>query len=214
MGKTNNEYIYLDGMFLREEQLLKLSFNVGDFVHAEHYLCALLAHGAIYGLPEMVNKVNEVREHYGVPRIPTPDNDRSASYPRRQGETVDDKARSAFIIMNEETRKDILRTSLRLLRDQYHLFKYGIHWLGVYLVIRDRLEGERLKMKEFINYAREIMPEEWPSSLVMNQNTYKNFGREIRNDDKGEAYYDMEDNPQSELCNTFWDIVKQTIMTT
>ena len=37
---TNNmsEYIYLDGMWLKGEQLLKLAMNVGNYAQAEHYL--------------------------------------------------------------------------------------------------------------------------------------------------------------------------------
>jgi len=214
MGTLNKEYIYLDGMYLKEEQLLKLALNVGSFVHAEHYLCALLAHGAIYGIREVVDRANEVREHYGVPRIPTPGNDRSDSFVRRQVDSVDDKARSAFLMMDAADRRKVLRSCLSLLRSHYHLFKYGIHWLGVYLVVRDRLEGMSLKMKDFISYAQDIMPEDWPASLRMNQNTYKNFGKLISYEDKSEAYYDMENNPQRELCDTFWDIVKQAIFTT
>ena len=43
--KEENEYVWLDGMLLKEEHLVKLSMNAGCFTVAEHYLCALLAHG-------------------------------------------------------------------------------------------------------------------------------------------------------------------------
>ena len=33
-----SEYIYLDGMWLKGEQLLKLAMNVGNYAQAEHYL--------------------------------------------------------------------------------------------------------------------------------------------------------------------------------
>ena len=39
MEKLHKEYIYLDGMWLKEEQLLKLAMNVGNYALAEHYLC-------------------------------------------------------------------------------------------------------------------------------------------------------------------------------
>jgi hypothetical protein len=75
------------------------------------------------------------------------------------------------------------------------------------------LEGESLKMKDFIGYANSIMPADWPLKLKMSMNTYKNFGREIDFNDKDEAYYDMENNPWEELCNVFWKITEQLILT-
>ena len=132
----------------------------------------------------------------------------------RQGDSLDDRARTAFRKMTIEERKKLLRSSLSLLRTNHHLFIYARHWLGVFLVIRDRLEGDKLKMKDFIGYANDIMPLDWPITLKMGLNTYKNFGREIDINDKGEAYYDMENCPQKELCDTLWDIIKQMILTT
>ena len=213
MEKDLSEYVFLDGMWLQEKQLLKLAMNVGNFALAEHYLCALLANAVIYGKRDVILKVNEVREFYGVPQIPTPGNEVTKDC-SRQGDSLDNKARVIFRKMPVEERKELLRSCLTLLRTNHHLFIYARHWLGVFLVIRDRLEGEALKMKDFIGYASTIMPADWPDSLKMGINTYKNFGREIDYNDKREAYYDMENCPQKELCETLWDIIKQMILTT
>ena len=210
--KEENEYVWLDGMLLKEEHLVKLAMNVGSFALAEHYLCALLAHGLMYGKTEIVDRVNEVRDFYGAPKIPMPGNEISKAC--RKTDSQDDKARAVFKKMSLDERRKVLRSSLSMLRSNYHLFNYGCHWLGVFLVIRDRLEGESLKMKDFIDYANEIMPADWPLKLKMSLNTYKNFGREIDFNDKGEAYYDMEKCPQKEVCDTLWDIIKQMILTT
>ena len=75
MTKGENEYVWLDGMLLKEEHLVKLAMNVGNYAQAEHYLFALLAHGVVYGKQEMIEKVNEVREFYGVPMIPMAGNE-------------------------------------------------------------------------------------------------------------------------------------------
>ncbi len=214
MERLGKEYIYFDGMYLREEQLLKLALNVGNYMQAEHYLFALLAHGALYGCAEMVDKVNQVREHYGVPAIPTPEHDVTKVSRVQQNNSIDDKARAVFMAMSKDSRRDVLRTSLHQLRSEYHLFKHAIHWLGVYLVIRDRLEGSRLKMKGFICYANQIIPEDWPVALRMNENTYKNFGKLISYEDRSEAYYDMAEPPQVEISSKFWGIVKDVIFTT
>jgi len=213
MTREENEYVWLDGMLLKEEHLVKLAMNVGNYAQAEHYLFALLAHGVVYGKGEMIEKVNEVRDFYDVPKIPLAGNEISRDY-GRSGDSMDDKARIVFRKMPLEERRNVLRSSLSLLRSNYHLLLYARHWLGVFLVIRDRLEGETLKMKNFIDYARMIMPADWPDNLRMGLNTYKNFGREIDFNDKGEAYYDMENCPQKELCETLWDIIKQMILTT
>ena len=161
MNKEEKEYVWLDGMLLKEEHLVKLAMNVGNYAQAEHYLFALLAHGVVYGKHELLEKVNEVREYYGVPKIPDAGNEVSRGG-GRQGNSMDDKARAAFRKMEVEERRNILRSSLSLLRNNHHLFTYARHWLGVFLVIRDRLEGEALKMKDFIDYANTIMPADWP----------------------------------------------------
>ena len=157
--------------------------------------------------------MNEVREFYGVPKIPEAGNGMSRTN-SRPSDSLDDKARAAFKKMSLDERRNVLRNSLSLLRSNHHLFHYACHWLGVFLVIRDRLEGESLKMKDFIDYSSTIMPADWPDKLKMGLNTYKNFGREIDYNDKDEAYYDMENCPQKELCDTLWDIIKQMILTT
>lgn len=212
MRQNENEYVWLDGMLLKEEHLMKLAMNVGNYALAEHYLCALLAHGVVYGKQDIINKVNEVREFYNVPPIPLADNEISRGRCRKD-HSIDDKVRAIFRKMALEERRRILMTGLSLLRSHYHLFIYIRHWLGVYLVIRDRLEGYSLTMRTFNDYASTIIPTDWPKKLKIGANTYKNFGREIGEDDKGEAYYDMEDFSQKELCDTFWDIIKQLILT-
>ncbi len=216
MEKDLSEYVFLDGMWLQEKQLLKLAMNVGNFALAEHYLCALLANAVIYGKRDVILKVNEVREFYHVPLIPLPESkdlDDYACHYTVQSLTADDQARFLFQKMTKEERRDVLRRSMSFLLDNYHLFIYTRHWLSIFMVVRDRLEGESLKQTGFFNYAKEITPDNWPKRLRMSENTSKNFGREIDEEDRGEAYYDMMNNPQRELCDTFWEIVKNIILT-
>ena len=136
MTKGENEYVWLDGMLLKEEHLVKLAMNVGNYAQAEHYLFALLAHGVVYGKHEIIEKVNEVREFYGVPKIPMAGNEVSRDF-AKQGDSLDNKARVVFRKMAIEERRKLLRSSLSLLRSNHHLFIYARHWLGVFLVIRD-----------------------------------------------------------------------------
>ena len=215
MIKDLCEYVCLDGVYVKEDSVVKMAGNAGSFAVAEHYLCALLAHGLMYGKADIINKVNEVRAQYQVlPYAKPEDQAPRDEYGRSRVESVESKVRKLYSQMTIEERRKLLRSSLSLLRTNHHLFMYARHWLGVFLVIRDRLEGDSLKMKDFIDYANDIMPSDWPITLKMGLNTYKNFGREIDFNDKGEAYYDMENCPQKELCDTLWDIIKQMILTT
>ena len=198
MEKLHKEYIYLDGMWLKEEQLLKLAMNVGNFALAEHYLCALLADAVIKGRREAIVEVNKVREHYGVTAIPLSEDDL---------ESDDD------LNGKREDRLCILRKSMDRLIADYHLFNYARHWLSIFMVVRDRLVGESLNQTSFLTLANEITPEGLPLKLRFGENTRKNMGREICEVDRGEVYYRMKRNPQKQLCDTFWDIVKDTILT-
>ena len=216
MTKDLSEYIYLDGMWLKEEQLLKLAMNVGNFALAEHYLCALLADAVIKGRREAIVEVNKVREHYGVTAIPLSEDD-SEDDENLKGKTrltaADEQARKRFLNMSREDRLCVLRRSMDRLIADYHLFNYARHWLSIFMVVRDRLVGESLNQTSFLTLANEITPERLPLKLRFGENTRKNMGREICEVDRGEVYYRMKRNPQKQLCDTFWDIVKDTIFT-
>ena len=216
MTKNFSEYIYLDGMWLKEEQLLKLAMNVGNFALAEHYLCALLADAVIKGRREVITEVNKVREHYGVMPIPLSEDDLEDDNDlmgRTRLTAADEQARRRFLNMPREDRLCILRKSMDRLIADYHLFNYARHWLSIFMVVRDRLVGESLNQTSFLTLANEITPEGLPLKLRFGENTRKNMGREICEVDRGEVYYRMKRNPQKQLCDTFWDIVKDTILT-
>lgn len=216
MEKLHKEYIYLDGMWLKEEQLLKLAMNVGNYALAEHYLCALLADAVIKGRREVITEVNKVREHYGVTPIPLSEDDLEDDNDlmgRTRLTAADEQARRRFLNMPREDRLCILRKSMDRLIADYHLFNYARHWLSIFMVVRDRLVGESLNQTSFLTLANEITPEGLPLKLRFGENTRKNMAREICEVDRGEVYYRMKRNPQKQLCDTFWDIVKDTILT-
>jgi hypothetical protein len=203
-------------MWLKEEQLLKLAMNVGNYALAEHYLCALLADAVIKGRREAITEVNKVREHYGVTAIPLSEDDLEDDNDlkgRMRLTAADEQARRRFLNMPREDRLCVLRRSMDRLIADYHLFNYARHWLSIFMVVRDRLVGESLNQTSFLTLANEITPEGLPLKLRFGENTRKNMGREICEVDRGEVYYRMKRNPQKQLCDTFWDIVKDTILT-
>ena len=216
MTKNFSEYIFLDGMWLQEKQLLKLAMNVGNYAQAEHYLFALLADAVVKGRREAILEVNKVREHYGVKAIPLSDDDLQDD-DDLQGKTrltaADEQAKRLFLKMTREERLELLRKCMSRLIADYHLFNYARHWLAIFLVVRDRLVGESLNQTNFLTLASEITPDDLPEKRRMCKNTMKNFSREIKDSDRGVAYYRMRHNPQGLLCDTFWNIIQETILT-
>jgi hypothetical protein len=213
MGKDLSEYVCLDGVYVREEQVVKMAGNAGSFAVAEHYLCALLAHGLMYGKTDIINKVNEVRERYQVLPFAKPENQGPRNeYGRSRVESVEIKVRKIYSQMTPEHQKEVMRSCLQLLRAQTDLFCHKNDWLSVMLVVRDRLDGN-INQNNFADYARRITPEDWPASLCISDHTPKNFSRLLAAEDRMEAYYDMEENPQARLCDKLWEIVIQAVLT-
>lgn len=216
MEKLQKDFAYLDGMWLRKEQLIQLAMNVGSYPLAEHYLCALLADAVVKGRRDVLLDVNKVREHYGVKAIPLGEDDLEDDEDlngKSRHNADDEQARKLYLAMSREKRLEVLQSSMNILITDYHLFIYARHWLAIFMVVRDRLVGESLNQTSFLSLASEITPDCLPVKLRMSENTMKNFSREISDVDRGEVYYRMKRNPQQQLCDTFWDIVKETILT-
>ena len=213
MTRDLSEYVCLDGVYVREEQLVKMALNAGSFAVAEHYLCALLAHGLLYGKTDIIEKVNEVREQYQVLPFAKPENQGPRDeYGRSRTESVEMRVRKLYGKMTAEGRKALMRSCLQTLRMQSDLFCHKNDWLGVMLVVRDRLDGN-INQSNFYDYACAITPEDWPEALRIGEHTAKNFSRQLAAEDRTEAYYDMEQNPQAKLCDKLWEIVVQAVLT-
>ena len=211
--KINEEvqYIWHDGIRIREEQLLSMARSAGSYALAEHYLISLLAHGTMYGLAYLINNVNEVREFYGVAPIPAPKNN-YAEEPKPQKRDIADKVRKLYLKMTAGEHEELLCKSLATLMDSYpHLFKFKNHWQGIYLVVKDRLDYG-LSQQEFLIMACKATPKGWPERLRINKSVVKNFSRGIQAAEAEEAYYEIADNPQKQLCDAFWEVLLTVIM--
>ena len=215
MTKDLSTYVFLDGVFFKEEQLVKMAVNAGSFAVAEHYLCAYLAHGLLYGRQDVIDRVNEVRQQYQVLPFKKPENLTSGNrseYDRGRMESVELKVRKAYGQMTKERRQETLRSCLQMLRMQSELFNHKNDWMGIMLVLRDRLDGS-VNQNNFSDLARKITPDDWPDALHIGDHTSKNFSRLLEAGDRTEAYYDMDANPQARLCDKFWEIVIQAFLT-
>lgn len=200
----------LDGIWMTKSQLLKMAMKAGSYAFAEHYLFALLVDAFQNGRREVLKDINEVRQHYHVDPLSLSDD-----FGNDDGEhdsAADKEAVKLFAKMPHDKKVETLTYSLLKLYDE-HLFTQTRHWLAIYLVVRDRFYNGSLKQTAFLKLVGDMSLVDLPEALRMDKNTTKNFGREISEADREKAYYLMKLNPQADLCDAFWGIVKETILT-
>lgn len=214
MDILNKEYIYLDGMWLKEGQLLKLAFNADTYGLAEHYLFAYVTHALVYGKQEALKKVNEVRKAHGLKPFPYHEEEcGNGDWHSKKNNAAADLARMKFKAMTLEQRIEVLVEAMtNIMTQRMELFQSSACWCGIYLVIRDRLDG-RLKKSKFAELGILITPEGWPPSLAIATTTLTNISHYVDCSDRKEAYYDMKNCPWEDLCDTFWGILEQGIIT-
>ena len=214
MEDFSKDFIYLDSLWLKEDKLLQLAFNAGSWDKAEHYLFAYLANAVINGNKEAIKKVNEVRESYGVKPIPNTEGEsEKAGQLKKQVNNSAELARKKYSKLGLEDRKAVLKASLsEILELHLDLFKSSTSWNGIYLVIRDRVDGS-LKKKEFSGLATMITPEGWPPFLKITKTTLNNFTHYVVYPDSEMSYFNMKNNPWEALCETFWEILELNILT-
>ena len=100
------------------------------------------------------------------------------------------------------------------LLDMYNrkLFTTKNHWIGTFLVVRDRLEKAGFTQTDFQNMADSITPDEFPERLHISESTMKNFTKVITDPhDRNEAYYDMKNNPQEDFCEELWNAIEKML---
>ena len=210
MKSLNQDLLCLDGIWMTKSQLLKMAMKAGSYAFAEHYLFALLIDAFQNGRREVLKEINDVRQHYHVDPLSLSDdfgNDDS-----EQDSVADKEAVKLFGKMPHEKKIETLSYSLLKLYDE-HQFTQTRHWLAIYLVVRDRFYNGSLKQTAFLKLVSDMTLGDLPEALRMDKNTTKNFGREICDADREKAYYLMKHNPQVDLCDAFWGIIKETILT-
>jgi len=214
MENLHQNYVYLDGAWLGEDQLLKLAADAGSYGVAEHYMVALLVNAVVTGRRWVLPKVNEVRRRYGV--LPIPYINNVADDDSREKRIANDLnllARQIYGQLSRQERARMVRNCLTTLLHKHHkLFTSRTCWNGIFLVIRDRVDG-RLKLADFATFVLEATPGGWPKRLRIGATTMGNFSHYVDSAHREEAYYDMLNNPWQELCDRFWDILREEIFT-
>jgi hypothetical protein len=213
MKQNNNEvqYIWHDGATIPENLLISMAKNAGSYESAKGYLFSLMAHGLNNGIGDYIYKVNEIRDFYHV--MPIPIAKEMAQNATCNQSSPTDLARKRYKAMNLDCRKQVVTNSLNLLLSHCrNLFNSKNDWIGIYLVIKDRVNG-RISKTRFTKLMMDLTRDWWPQELQIGERTLSNFGRCVAYEDRLEAYYDMEQNPWSELCDTYWNILMQQILT-
>ena len=119
--------------------------------------------------------------------------------------------RTIYRRLDTAARNKLLKAALL---DMYNrkLFTTKNHWIGTFLVVRDRLEKAGFTQTDFVNMADSITPEEFPERLHISESTMKNFTKVITDPrDRNEAYYDMKNNPQADFCEELWDVLQKML---
>lgn len=210
MKSLNQDLLCLDGIWMTKDQLLKMALKAGSYAFAEHYLFALLIDAFQTGRREVLKEINDVRQHYHVEPLSLSDD--LGNDGNEQDSAADKEAVKLFSKLSHEKKIETLTYSLLKFYDE-HLFTQTRHWLAIYLVVRDRFYNGSLKQTAFLKLVSEMALGDLPEALRMDKNTTKNFGREICDADREKAYYLMKHNPQADLCDAFWGIIKETILT-
>ncbi len=129
-------------------------------------------------------------------------------------ESQEDKIRHFFNKQDDRTQQAWLHEAMKALMGVTDhtgkaIFWQKQHWMGVYLVLRDRL-GMRCSQKGFADYAPKITPQNCQESLKIGQTTMTNFSKLVIED---KPYFEMKHNPFEEVCKTLWDIIFKQILT-
>ena len=219
MIQNNNkevQYIWHDGATIKEDLLVTMAKRAGNMVIAEHNIISLYRHILIEnGLGEYVKIENDIRSHYNAESVPMPDIDgvKAPHMPNKAEQAKNDKARAIYQKLDYVHRVALLNEGLNILMCNHEdVFTSAIDWSGIYLVAHDRLDP-KVNRTSFYKLAVDSTPEGWPEELRIGLNTLSNFAHYVSYEDRREAYYDMDNNPWKVLCDEFWKVVRQLLLT-
>jgi hypothetical protein len=124
---------------------------------------------------------------------------------------IDQDPRAKYRRLDMVARTELIKSALFGLYNR-KLFTTKNHWIGTFLVVRDRLEKAGFTQTDFQNMADSITPDEFPERLHISESTMKNFTKVITDPhDRNEAYYDMKNNPQEDFCEELWNAIEKML---
>ena len=202
----DKEFLEIDTAPLSITNILKMAqHNIGNTTYTDALL--IYAHSCeptdlyIIGCVARIAKLRRINE-VSLPGAPN-------ELLRPQQLAVDPRAR--YRRLDTATRIKLLKAALL---DMYNRkwFTTKNHWIGTFLVVRDRLERAGFTQTDFVNMAESITPEEFPDKMHITESTMKNFTKVITDPhDRNEAYYDMKNNPLADFCEELWDVIQRML---
>ena len=200
------EFVEIDTVPQSISNVLKMAqHNIGNTTYTDALL--IYAHSCdpldlyIIGCLARIAKLRRINE-VSLPGAPN-------ELLRPQQLVVDPRTRYRRLDTTVSTK--LLKSALL---DMYNrkLFTTKNHWIGTFLVVRDRLEKAGFTQTDFQNMADSITPEEFPERLHISESTMKNFTKVISDPhDRNEAYYDMKNNPQEDFCEELWNALEKML---
>lgn len=200
-----------NGEEFRLSTLIKLIEKARDLTSAYPIIISLLLNAYELRDDDLVNQMKRYIQSWDKPVVKLQSPASNNNMPKMSEDI--ELWRKKYRNFNDEQKIELFKESLcEILRENKRLFDKQKCWIGIFLVIRDRLDG-KLKASSFHELAEKITPDEVPEKLRISTKTMSNMSRSIKPKDKNEAYYDMEENPFTELCDKYWDIVRDRILT-
>lgn len=122
--------------------------------------------------------------------------------------SIEECVKQWFQKLSNEEQQVVLKQAMEKLleatnEDGKILFSKKLHWMAVYMVLRDRL-SIAIQHKDFADYAKKITPETCPSKFRISSSTMTNFSKTVPEG----PYFKMKQNPFEGLCTTLWTIIK------
>ncbi len=121
------------------------------------------------------------------------------------GPSLEKEAKRYFKGLTEGNQLKLLREAMKQLRDS-NVFNKKQHWIGVFLVVRDRLSGDPIQ-SHFTEYAKKFTPDDYPEELKIGT-IMTNASKTVSMD---KLYYDMKNNPYETVCDEFWNTILSLI---
>lgn len=216
MAKESKDFVYHNGLYFTVEEMILQAKNAGEYSLAQPYIVPLLYHANRYHLSYINDEVDKIWKHYNIAPYPSAGVPASSNnMPNYEENTKPaDLARKIYGEMTKDQQKAVLKEALTKLRfNNEKLFNNKSCWIGVYLVVKDRLD-EKINQSNFYNLGVSITPDNWPDKVRIEKTTMSNFTRKIEDvKDRETAYYEMTNNPYEDLCERFWNILLPLILT-
>ena len=202
----DKEYIEIDTAPISISNILKMAqHNIGKTTYTDALL--LYANNCSPTDLHIISFVARIIKLRRINEVSLPGEPHELLRPQQ----LDQDPRAKYRRLDTAARVALLRSALL---DVYNrkLFTTKNHWIGTFLVVRDRLEKAGFTQTDFANMADSITPDCFPEKLFISESTMKNYTKVITDPcDRQEAYYDMKNNPQEDFCDELWNVIDKML---